>query len=105
MVRRVEKTPDCVEAVRPGFKAESIPPDGAVAAEALAATSIDRLEAYHGQEVIVAELRLALQHFQTDGEESMVLVDIEDGVGFSRSCGGTRHCDGIGRCCQVGSRP
>jgi hypothetical protein len=51
MVREVEKTSDSVEAVRerkPTFKAESIPPDGAVAAEAVAATSIDRLEAYHG---------------------------------------------------------
>ncbi len=56
-----EKPSDCVEAVRerePGFKAESIPPDDAAAVEALAATSIDRLEAYHGQEVTVAGVRL-----------------------------------------------
>ena len=77
MVRGVEKTSDSVEAVRerePGFKAESIPPDDAAAVEVLAATSIDRLEAYHGQEVIVAELQLASQRFWANGEEVMIVL-------------------------------
>jgi hypothetical protein len=74
MVREVAKMSDCVEAVRPGFKAESIPPDDAAAVEVLAATSIDRLEAYHGQEVIVAELQLASQRFWANGEEVMIVL-------------------------------
>jgi hypothetical protein len=80
----VGKPSDCVEAVRrkPVFKAESIPPDGAVAAEAVAATSIDRLEVHHRQEVTVAGVRLASQRFRANGEASMVLVDMEDRAGI-----------------------
>jgi hypothetical protein len=77
MVRGVEKTSDSVEAVRerePGFKAESIPPDDAAAVEALAATSIDRLEAHHRQEVIVAGVQLASQRFWANGEEVMIVL-------------------------------